>query len=62
MVDEQPANARGRGCAMLMLAVLLLLGAVLAGWAWLDSPPDAPQPEATAAPPTIPGSEVPADR
>jgi hypothetical protein len=58
-MDQSPANPRGRGCSIMMLALLLLLIAALMAWGWLDSPPDAPQPSATAAPPAMPGGEGP---
>ena len=57
-----PGTARSKGANALMLLILLLLVGGGLIWAFMESPPDAPQPSATAAPATVPEGEAPAQR
>jgi hypothetical protein len=45
----------------MLLILLLLVGGSLV-WAFSESPPDAPQPSATALPATVPEGEAPPQR
>lgn len=57
-----PEGGGSRGANALMLLILLLLvgGALI--WAFSESPPDAPLPSGTAAPPTVPQGAPPSGR
>lgn len=57
-----PGWRRSRGANVLMLLILLVLvgGALI--WAFSESPPDAPDPSGTAAPPTVPQGAAPPAR
>jgi hypothetical protein len=39
---------------MLMLVILAILVALAVGYAWMESPPDAPNPSATGTPAGVP--------
>jgi hypothetical protein len=57
-IVEGPAHRRS-GCSLLMVAVLLVLVAALALWGYKASESGAPNPTATAIPPTPPPGAVP---
>jgi hypothetical protein len=57
-----PGWGRSRGANVLMLLILLVLVGGALFWAFSESPPDAPAPSATAAPPTVPSGAAPPTR
>jgi len=55
-MDEGEPQTGGRGTGPLLLLILLLLAAVLVGWAYLRNPPSSPSPGATSTPDSTPAT------
>ena len=58
-MDQRSPRPGGRGSSIMMLLVLLAVIAAVATWAWLETPPGAPDPSATAPLPSVPAEQTP---